>query len=94
MTQDNITQNNDALDFRHRIETLESQINRQEAILAAHGVREDVDRKEWEARRRAHVRRRRSIGESKHGARALLEDLRFDLEILAYDLKRFIGDRH
>lgn len=71
-----------------RLDTLQGHINRQRAISLDHGIRER-DARSWDAVQRKHLQHGLAHVQNAHILRSIIEELRFDIDVLVQDLRRF-----
>jgi len=80
-------------DNERRVEELREHIRRQNHRIAGHSRQLWRDRSAWDAKRREHERKAELLGSTRVFA-SIFEDLRFDAEVLAEDLRRFFANSH
>ena len=76
--------------YLERLDVLEREIKRQRAVLIEHGVAQR-DKRSWEDMRRKHDLRVRPLADHHHVVKSMLEDLRFDVDVLVQDFRRFFS---
>ena len=70
------------------LDRLEREIQRQRKVLTEHGVPQR-NKRAWDAVRRKHDLKAAPLADHKHVVQEMMEELRFDVDVLVQDFRRF-----
>ena len=74
--------------YLQRLGQLEREIQRQRKVLTEHGVPQG-NKRAWDAVRRKHDLKAAPLADHKHVVQEMMEELRFDVDVLVQDFRRF-----
>ena len=74
--------------YLQRLDRLEREIQRQRKVSTEHGVPQR-NKRAWDAVQRRHDLKAAPLADHKHVVQEMMEELRFDVDVLVQDFRRF-----